>query len=133
MHHSKDMERKTSVNKMTFNQFFLSKIDELDGVEKSDTLRDKCQTLAILNEFKPELGFGDINPVTMYDFMNYLKREGYAESTRYKHKKNVTWAINRAINARAIDPLTKPWGAMEIKRPEGSRTYSERHVIHRNR
>ncbi len=109
------------VNKITFNTYFRDKIDELEGIEKSDTLRDKRQTLAVLDGFNSELGFKDINPEVMYDFWNYLKRKPYKEATCYKHKKNITWAINRAIASRLVDPLINPWQGMVIKRPEGNR------------
>ena len=125
-------DSKAPVGKVSFNSFFKAKIDELVGVEKSDTLRDKRQTLDVLNRFSPDLSFIQINVETMGDFINFLKREKYADATRHKHKKNTTWAIHRAQRVRLIDPLLEPWEGLDVKRPEGTRdalTLEELHNI----
>jgi len=106
-----------------FNEFYRTQLNKCNLADSSR--RDQNQTLEILSAYNSRIMFNDLNSTLILDFDNYLRNEGYAQSTILKHHKNIKKYIKLAITQSIFtgDVSRHPYTGIKFTRPKGSRDF----------
>lgn len=93
------------------------------------TKKDQLQTLTLLQKFRKELNFEDVNFEVLHDFekwaRNYTFANGkkYAQNTLFKHFKNIRTFVNLAINKELVSQEKYPFRRFQVRQESTERTF----------
>ncbi|MCC8094177.1 MAG: site-specific integrase [Tannerellaceae bacterium] len=113
-------ERTVSKNE-SFTSFMKQEIDKSNL--KSSTLKNHASTWNLLYQFRPVVGFEDINFNFLCAFEDYLLKNDYHRNTIAKHMKHLKRYVNLAINMDLFEMQKYPFRKYKIRYMETKRTH----------
>jgi integrase len=129
--HKRDKGEHVSLSKMDdirnfklYSSFYDFMEDEIEkSILKESTKKTHRRTLAVMREFKKELGIEDVNVSFLMDFERYLNLLNLGVNTTYKYFKNIRTYVNRAIVIDLIKINDYPFKKFKLKQVDGNRDF----------
>lgn len=94
--------------KLSFTKFYT---DQLEGEKalKQPSWRTRKLSLQYFKEFRPEVGFDDVNYLLIHNFDLFLNTKNLHQNTLAKHHKHLRKYIIQAVKSRLILPQDNPY------------------------
>lgn len=112
---------KTQRTSASFIQFCTNEINHLPL--KESTRKNHLSTIALLQEYKEEVLFSDVNYSFICAFDSYLQLKDFHVNTIAKHMKHIKKYINLAINKDLMHIHQYPFRKFKIRSVDSSHTY----------
>ena len=104
---------KHEVKNISFQSFCTHVIK--NGNRKKSTQNNLFGTLSLMNEFRPEYVWDDLNYAFLKDWECWMRKNGYAINTIGKHLRNLRTFVNEAIAAGHLKLDDNPFRQYSIK------------------
>lgn len=114
----------------TFNAFYDDMLKQQYSLNEV-SIRDQRQTLNLLNAYKHDIGFRELNKKTVMGFNEYLAKQGFATNTIKKHHKNLKKYVNLAIDHGKLEVTLDrhPYRSFRVAGKESDRVHLSEHEI----
>jgi integrase len=108
----------------TFNVFCV-RVLEKDNMLTDASKRSQMRTIQLINQFKPDIYFNQINRKIVIDFHNFIAGFGFAQNTIKKHHKDLKKFINRAIDENKLNVLLgqHPYRGFSVPATQSDRVF----------
>ncbi|WP_313375838.1 site-specific integrase [Chishuiella sp.] len=107
-----------------YTSFYKFMEDEIEkGLLKESTKKSQRRTLLVLNEFRKDLDFKELNVSFLMDFERYLNLQHLGTNTIYKYFKNIRTYVNLAIVKDFMEINDYPFKKFKLRQVEGNRDF----------
>ena len=93
------------------------------SVVKESTRNNMKTTYKLLSQFKPDMGFQELNTALVRDFEKFLYKKGLEMNTVAKHLKHLRTFVNAAIHHLYMDEHNDPFRSYKIKTCANKHTF----------